>query len=76
MSKFLADALIEPGWTSEYSTGEENSYPVIFIGADIFGTGSIFETDTFEVTPDELETFIVKLRETMKTSIENFEKRK
>jgi hypothetical protein len=76
MIKFPENALIEPGWTTEYSTGKANSYPVIYVGADIFEEESIFEVDTFQITPDELENFIVKLRETMKTSIENFEKRK
>jgi hypothetical protein len=76
MIKFPENALIEPGWTTEYSTGKENTYPVIYVGADIFEEGSIFEADTFQITPNELENFIAKLRETMQISIENFEKRK
>jgi hypothetical protein len=76
MIKFPENALIEPGWTTEYSTGKENTYPVVYVGVDIFEEESIFRVDTFEITPNQLEDFIVKLRETMKISIENFEKRK
>jgi hypothetical protein len=76
MIKFPENAVIEPGCTTEYSTGKENTYPAVYVGVDIFEEGSIFKCDTFEITPNQLEDFIVKLRETMKISIENFEKRK
>jgi hypothetical protein len=76
MSAFTEIALIEPGLVTEYSTGKPNTYPVVFVGADVLSEGTIFEVDTFEIAPNELEDFISKLRETMKISIENFEKKK